>query len=445
MFSGLVRNARSDLGKLWWIWILVLTAGIVTNFGTAALRIPLIMPMSQPLDFASFYGGAWALRQGSSPYFWSPEFLDSLAEDHGMAVRPTPPMSPPFWIWLCQLFTALRFPVAAILYLALLIAVMIACTSLLVRIAGHPGWKMTMMVLPFTISFGPTFLNLTIGQNAPFVLLGALVLGRYLQRERVRGHAAAAGWIVAVATKIYPVMWLAAMPFIRRWRAFALMLGTAVLVFGGSWLLMPDAHSEYWFRFAAKRGSEVTSEISIDDQSLWARVMLLATTRRIGFHDMGPLPAHEKVWQPPVEMQEQTVNIVTILILLGMVAAVVAAVLRADTPRHTEGLLYLTVLLSLLPMPHMERYNHVALLAPMAWLWARGGGYRRLTILAYCLVGMSRLNHLWARLFEWPLGPLATGTCTWAIIIMGAAIVICVMGQRRSEYGSHLEDGGRAS
>ena len=39
---------------------------------------------------------------------------------------------------------------------------------------------------------------------------------------------------------------------------------------------------------------------------------------------------------------------------------------------QTKGLLYLLVLFSLLPIPHMERYNHVAVLPAMAWLWRWG-------------------------------------------------------------------------
>jgi len=172
--------------------------------------------------------------------------------------------------------------------------------------------------------------------------------------------------------------------------------------------------------------------VTIDDQSLWARVTFLSTTKKVAFHDLGSRPEHEKVWTPPLEIPEHAVNIITALLLIGLGAITLAVWVRADGLEHSEGLLYMLVLLSLLPVPHMERYNHVLLLPAMAWLWAKGGRYRYLTVLAYCLAGLSRLNHLWARLLGWPLGPIATGACTWAILIMVAGIAYFVLCWRRA-------------
>jgi hypothetical protein len=116
------------------------------------------------------------------------------------------------------------------------------------------------------------------------------------------------------------------------------------------------------------------------------------------------------------------VGLITTALLAALAGGVVLVWIRADRARHAEALFYLAVLYTLLPIPHMERYNHVIILPAMAWLWGQGEGYRPVAVVAYCLIALSRLNHLWAIIFGWPLGPLVTGTCTYAVLLLGGGI-----------------------
>jgi len=76
----------------------------------------------------------------------------------------------------------------------------------------------------------------------------------------------------------------------------------------------------------------------------------------------------------------------------------------------------------------------VLLLPAMAWLWGhslsegdgRGKWQRRVVVVAYALVGLSRLTHLWAMLLPAPWGPLASGFGMYAVFLLGAAIVVTV-------------------
>jgi alpha-1,2-mannosyltransferase len=261
------------------------------------------------------------------------------------------------------------------------------------------------------------------------VLLGALLLGRHL-RGQARAASALTGWVIAVAAKIYPLLWIALLPFLKRWR-LAIALGVAcILLFGIVALLERDADRDYWFDYLLEQQHEFTGDVLVDDQSLSARIELLGRTNRVELHGLDVSAREEVVWSPPWEIPGRTLRIVSLVIIIGLGAVVLRTWLVADKDRFGEGLLYLVVLFSLLPIPHMERYNHVALLPAMAWLWRRGPKYRFLTVLAYCLAGLSRLNHLWAAIFHWPLGPLATGTCMYAVLILGVGIVHVVLRDR---------------
>jgi alpha-1,2-mannosyltransferase len=284
---------------------------------------------------------------------------------------------------------------------------------------------------PFTITFGSTFLNLTTGQNGLFVLLGVVLLSRHLSRPRTRSFVAVVGWVIAVAAKIYPLLWLAAWPFLRKRLALAMAL-TVVAVFAIILLVEPAANKDYWFRFLPESAESYGGGVRVDDQSLGARVALIGRTSQLGFSGKDVETRHEKAWRPPREIPSGVVHLITVVGLLGLGAGIVRVWLRADAARYGEGLFYLVVLYALLPVPHMERYNHVAILPAMAWLWGQDRKYRSLTVAAYCLVGLSRLNHLWALTFGWPLGPLATGTCMYAVLVLGLGIAHRVLSRSSS-------------
>jgi alpha-1,2-mannosyltransferase len=419
---GIMPSTR-DLSSIW-LWrvgIVLVLAGIIANFGTAALRLPDLIPPT-PVDGASYYIGAWAMRLGKSPFVWTPEMLRYAEEEQGVNVPATPPASPPLWVWLYQALTPFQFSAAMWVWLLIQLAVAYWATHLLVRVAGGSGWKQTLVLFPFTVSFGPTFLNLTIGQNGLFVLLGALLIGRYLRKECGHAVIAVTAWLIGTAAKIYPVVWIVMLPFARKWRLGTVMLIVFAISFGAMALFYSTANHDYWFDYLMQRGREVTTEVSVDDQSLSAWLLLLGTTNKMSFRGFRTETLHEEVWQPYRDMEPETLRAIALAILLGLTALMFYLWLKADMRQYGEGLFYMLVLFTLLPLPHMERYNHVTLLPAMAWLWARGGRYRLFTVTAYCLAGLSRLNHLWALLFPWPVGPLVTATCLYSVFILGAGI-----------------------
>jgi hypothetical protein len=425
-----VRSARSRLGRYWWLWLLLLVVGAVTNFGTAALRLPTLFPSPQAVDFGAYYAGGWAMRLGVSPFYWPGDFLASLAREHGLVMVPTPPLSTPPYVWMSQVFTFFSFPVASWLWLLVGLSVMIASTRLLVGVAGLSGLRATLLVLPFAVTFGPVFLNLTTGQNGLVILLAALLAGRYLARAGGGACTVIAVWALAVAAKIYPVLWAAALPFLRRWRLLAsLAIACASMFVLIAWRY-PEANRDYWYGYLVQRSQEVEQGVSPDDQSLQARIALMGKTNTICFSGMDPFTKYDKVWRSPWELSLAAVRNLSFAAALALLTIVIVVWVRADRVLNGEGLFYMIVALALLPIPHMERYNHVLLLPAMAWLWRRGGGYRWLTVIAYCLAGLSRLNHLWAILLSWPLGPLATGGCAYAAVIVGGGIAYAVTARR---------------
>jgi hypothetical protein len=127
---------------------------------------------------------------------------------------------------------------------------------------------------------------------------------------------------------------------------------------------------------------------------------------------------HSNIWKPPRELPAGSIRPITMIILALLAAATGYVWLRANRAIHAEGMFYMVVLFALLPLPHMARYNHVLLLPAMAWLWGRGRPYKYLVIIAYAMVGLSRLNHLWAMILDWPWGPLASGFTIYAILLL---------------------------
>ena len=432
----LAAVSEGNLGRLWRLWIVLLVIGAVGNFGTAVLRVPEILPTPRPLDLASYYAGAWAMRDGASPYYWPQGLVESLSRSHGLSVVPSPSASPPPWIWMSQVLTPLSFPTAAWLWLLLSLALLAWSTRLLAQIGGYAGWRAALALVPVTLTFGSVFLNLTLGQNCLFVLVAALVAGRYLA-----GYGSLPGaagfWVVAVAAKIYPVLWVLAWPFLRRWRLMASALVLLGALFAAVAWLEPQANRDYWMHYLSGRGQESGAYVSADDQSLEARILLFGRTNRLWFGGLDAGVGAERVWHSPWQISLGAARLAAWLVFMGLAVGMVLAWRRAVVLRNGEaivgeGLFYALVLASLLPVPHTERYNHVLLLPAMAWLWARGTTYRSLVVIAYCLVGLSRLNHLWARLLDWPLGPIATGGCTYAVLVLGFGIAHCAVTRKVS-------------
>jgi hypothetical protein len=410
--------ARSSLGERWWLWAGIAGIGVITNFGTALLRLKVFIPFPRLLDFSSYYVGAWSMRLGLSPYDRSPELLEMLSEQHGLADNIALHHSPPLWAWLLQPLTLLRFAVAAWIWLGMLIGVLLLCTRLLLRLAGYSGWKPFLLVFLSALTFGPTFLSLTIGQNSLFIVLGALAVGWLLRRRTANIWITALSWLVAAAAKVYPFLWLAALPFARHWRLLTAALILGVVGFGAVAALNPGASRDYWFDFIPGRAAAISEEVNVDDQALSAWLTRLGRTGTYSFAGLDVSRRQSNTWTAPVQISQAAIQATSIVILALLAVAMVVLWHRANHPIRSEGMFYMIVLFSLLPFPHMERYNHVLLMPAMAWLWYQGRPYKCITILVYALVGLARLNHLWAMILAWPWGPLASGLSLYAVFLL---------------------------
>ena len=422
--STFSTNERTAAGQRW-LWGIVGGAGALMHLGTALLRLGSFFPYPKLVDFAAFYTGAWSIRLGLSPYRRSSEFLETLRVESRLFVSPPIPFNPPIGLWLLQPLTLFDFPTASRVWLSANLVLILWIAFALGRVAGCDRWWKTAAIFLVSLTFGPTFLDLTLGQTSILLLFAALVVGRATRastsRPSIFPAASAAG--LAIGVKLFPAIWLVALPWLRRWRLLLLAALAAVLALGLSYIIAPVASRDYALRVLPERISSASKQASLDDQSLVAWLDRLGNAHTFRVPGFSATQLHTVTWQPPWSIDADILRGVGILLcgLLGLIVLVI--ILRTD-PVEREGAFYLWVLYALLPLPHTERYNHVLLLPALAWLWARGCVGRRLAVLAYFLTGLSRLTHLWAILLPAPWGPLASGFGLYAVLLLGAGMVI---------------------
>ena len=401
--------------------------GALIHFGTALLRLSTFFPYPRLMDFAAFYAGTWAVRLGVSPYEWSPAFVESLRVKTGLSAYPPIPYNPPVWLWLLQPLSFFSFPIATVVWLLLVLAFLGWSAIALARLAGYQEWKHRGIGFLFILTFGPTFLDLTLGQNSFFLLAAVLVIGQAL-RTQVKGtclSAALAGGL-AVGAKLFPLIWLGALPLLRRWRLFVLSILAVLLVVGLPLLFAPAASQSYWLHILPQRVLSASEKVGIDDQSLIAWLDRLGRPHTLRVPGLSVTQRHTVAWSPPWSVDPHVIRLGGCF-LVALLALIPIMVLLRTGHAEAEGAFYLWVLYGLIVFPHMERYNHVLLLPAMAWLWARSETFaqraRKLVILAYFLVGLSRLTHLWAILLPAPWGPLASGFGLYAVLLLGGGMV----------------------
>jgi hypothetical protein len=404
------------------ILICVLLAAAVVHFGSAALRITGFTA----LDFSSYYAAAASSRQDISPYPLSPEFLAHLTEAKELPEKVPRFNSAPLWAWLLQPLTHLPFPTAAVVWLLVLGVVVVFCHILLVRIAGYEDWRITAATLPLTVTFGPMFLNLTLGQNAAMLLLAALIMGEALRnRSRFFRMIWIPLWIVAVAGKLYPALWLGCRSFLKRPRTLFAALGLFLVAFLWIAWLKPVVNESYWRRYFVGRAQQY-GQISagIDDQSLKAYLDRIGQSGRFTFHGINVQEKHKATWNPPWEFSDRTILYVSLALAAVMGIWLLYSWIRSGI-RSPDGELYSLVLFVLIFFPNIQRYNHVLALPAMAWLWQHGPWGRRLVIVAYALFALSRLNHVWAVYFSPAVSMFASGFGLIGVMLLFFGMTYC--------------------
>jgi hypothetical protein len=276
------------------------------------------------------------------------------------------------------------------------------------------------------LTFGPVFLDLTLGQNSLYLLAAVLVIG-----GAVRTRAGRASWPsaltagLAVGAKLFPLLWLGALVLLRRWRLLAWSMAAALLILGAAFFLLPDGNRDYWSTFLVGRITTASEYTGLEDQSLGALLDRVGRPQTFQASGLRVTQVQTIVWTPPWNLDAQVIRGLRYALLL-LLALAPMVVLWWGMPEEAEGAFYLWVLYVLVLLPHMERYNHVLLLPAMAWLWGRGGWRRDLSILAYLGAGLSRLTHLWAILLPAPWGPLASGFGLYTVFLLGCGLTTCL-------------------
>ncbi len=413
------------------LWGLML-AGPVINLGTAFLRAGMFFPTPKLVDFGSFYAGALAFRYGYSPYGWSAE-IKTLAVAHGLHLTLPSLNSIPAWPWLLQPITFLSFPVAAWIWLALNFLLLVWCTWKLKEIAGITGATGYTLVFLLTLTFGPVFLTLTLGQTSIFLLALALLVGEKLNVHSKVGHlvAEAGLWVLSVATKAFPIFWLAGICLISGTKRRVIAAVSGILIaFGLSWIVSPSIFRLYVFHYLPGKAGSFASAGFVDDQSLVAWFVRL--TQPLQFHVPGISAFSGDVisWKPliPVTAAAARVAAGAVLVIVGSI--VLAQWIRSGR-KNSEAFFYVVILLSLLTFPHMERYNFVLVLPPLAWLWKRDRT-RLLAATGYLFASMARLTHLWVRVLPSPWGALSTGWGIMSVVLLIAGL--CLLGCNSSDF-----------
>ena len=407
------------------------------HFGTAVMRWRAFIPTPALVDFSAFYASAAAIRQGLSPYGLSADWLKALQTEMLIPGRPPVIYNPPLWPWLLQPLSALRYPSAAWLWLLCNLGLLLWVALTTYKNMAVSIHSPSRHILPFwtahplaqviffcaiIITFGPVFLDLSIGQTSVLLLVMCLTIGRQLRSRdswRTSLITALAVALAAVA-KLYPAIWLASLVMMRRWKHFLVSLVVTAAALSAGFILLPEGNREYWQQYLPQRLSSASSQVSMDDQSL---VSWLDRVSRPHTYSVPGVTTSEReriVWAPIWELDPLQVQVVGYGLCALMGLPIIYLWVRSGEVQD-EGKFYLWVLTILAIFPHMERYNHALLLPAMFWLWAKGR--QRLVLAVYILAGLSRLNHVWILFLPAPWGPLASGFGLFAVIAMQWGIV----------------------
>ncbi len=361
------------------------------------------------------------MRLGLSPYPWSERLLAFLTETQGLNSLPSTHNSSPLWSCLLVPITCFTFPSAASLWVFLLVLLAVYCHVVMLRIAGYTDWKTAVLALPVTLTFGPIFVNFTMGQNAIFLLLSALLLGEALKNKPGKPQLLAViAWIAAVGAKVYPLLWIGTLLIVKRRFFFVLALTLCLVAVGMVGVLAPDVSADYWFVVLPGQTQRFATQVGPDDNSLAGFLTRVGTSTTYTFGGLGAEKLRTVTWLSPWDFSVSSIRYFSFALLFVLGIWLTFRWIQNGS-KNPDGVLYSLILFILLVLPHMDRYNHVLALPAMVWLWKQDPSRRYLTVIAYAMFGLSRLNRLWA-LLPSPIGPMATGFGFLGILVLTIAI-----------------------
>jgi hypothetical protein len=134
-------------------------------------------------------------------------------------------------------------------------------------------------------------------------------------------------------------------------------------------------------------------------------------------------------WNLPWEFSSRAIGCVSAILVVLIGLWLLYSWLRSRG-RAPDGVLYSLMLFTLLFFPNLQRYDHILALPAMPWLWHGSSRDRNLTIAAYALFALSRLNHLWATLLPSPFAPMASGFGLLAVLLLLAGVSYNLAGRK---------------
>jgi hypothetical protein len=202
-------------------------------------------------DFSAFYAAGLTLRQGHDPYSWAQlgateAHLSSIG-DPGQPMGFNPYANPPLFAWAMAALTVVPERSAYVIWLAVMLAAMLAGVALLASTygMGRRGWAL----LVFAITPAPVIAYF-LGQQTPLLLvaLAAALMALRHKRPALAGVLLTVGWIKPHL--MFPIA-LVLVAMLGRPQARRLLAGflCASALFGlASWLATGEALLIAWVR-----------------------------------------------------------------------------------------------------------------------------------------------------------------------------------------------------
>lgn len=407
------------------VWGVLAAVGVVLHGGTALLRLSTFWPYPRLVDFSGFYAAVWAWRAGYTPYTMPDTWLTQLMMAQRIPFRPPPIYNPPPLILLVLPLTLVPFPVAAWLWTLLNTGLALLAARWLAELAGLRGRRAWGVAALLTLTYGPLVLDMSLGQVSVLLLTCALLWLRGKDEQRLRPSALALA--LATGLKLFPVTWLGAAlfsPWQARKTALRYSLATLMALALLSVVLMPTPTYDYAKHVLFGRVSSAAATPGVDDQSLLAWATRLTQPQHFVIHDVEASAQRVVSWTPRNAVPYPAVAgmVTALLTLLGVSA--LAAMLQAREETQRLGAWSAWLVLGLIALPHMERYNHVLLLPALAWLWGTRPQRRGWVIGAYTMEGLARLTHAFAGALPFPAAAWMSGWGLYAALLTFAVVIV---------------------
>lgn len=250
-----VAAPRHALGDLIWspsrpahlLRRIVVSLAFLVGLGT--LRAPIesvLVPFVYRKDFLQEYLLGRAIVEGVDPYLPISALADRFLGPLPVPLFPHPTPHPPTAGLLFLPLAFLDYPLAAIVWVILELACLVASVHILGRVGGaRLGIRVTLIATGMALSYFAVVLDLLLGQlMLPLLLL--LVAAHYaLTSDR----PLAGGVLLGFSMLLKPVAWPLLLVFVMRrdWRPLVSSLSTALLGYAAATLVIGVGAASYYF------------------------------------------------------------------------------------------------------------------------------------------------------------------------------------------------------